>query len=63
MSSANSFARWSKRAQSIVFDWAQAHPNDPRSAAEALHLLVGSTGYGCRDQRTGANSEGAFQTI
>jgi len=32
-------------------DWANSHPADPRNA-EALHLAVRATRYGCTDQRT-----------
>lgn len=42
--------------------WAQRTPNDPR-VAEALHLAVKSTRYGCTDENTGKYSKAAFDVL
>ena len=45
-----------------VIEWAQKHPADPR-AAEALHLTVKATRFGCTDQRSGGISRAAFELL
>lgn len=45
-----------------VIEWAKKHPADPRSA-EALHLTVKATRFGCTDQRSGAISRAAFELL
>ncbi len=47
-------------AQTIA--WVESHPDDPR-AAEALHLTVHATRYGCADAETGRYSKQAFQLL
>jgi hypothetical protein len=42
--------------------WANKNPTDPR-AAEALHLAVVSTRYGCTDKETGRWSKAAFDVL
>jgi hypothetical protein len=46
----------------VTIAWAQSHREDPR-AAEALHLTVMATRFGCRDDATGQHSKEAFQTL
>lgn len=45
-----------------VIQWVEKHPADPR-AAEALHLAVKSTRYGCTDKETGKWSKAAFDVL
>lgn len=45
-----------------VVEWVKRNPGDPR-AAEALHLAVRSTRYGCTDQETTKFSKAAFQLL
>jgi hypothetical protein len=45
-----------------VLEWARAHPQDPR-VAEALHLVVRATRYGCTHDATGAVSREAFTLL
>jgi len=47
---------------SQVIAFTQAHADDPR-AAEALHLAVRATRYGCSDPKTGALSKQAFDLL
>lgn len=42
--------------------WANVKPDDPR-AAEALHLAVRATRYGCTDKQTGVFSKQAYDTL
>ncbi len=42
--------------------YARKHPGDPRTA-EALHLVVRATRYGCTDEATGRYSRQAFQLL
>ena len=44
---------------SVVVHWVASHGDDPR-AAEALHLAVKSTRYGCTDRQTWRFSKQAF---
>jgi hypothetical protein len=45
-----------------VIQWVTRNPNDPR-AAEALHLAVTTTRYGCTDKETGRWSKAAFDLL
>jgi hypothetical protein len=45
-----------------VIQWSNANPTDPL-AAEALHLAVNSTRYGCTDKNTGRWSKAAFDLL
>ncbi|MFN2531273.1 MAG: hypothetical protein ABR555_08250 [Pyrinomonadaceae bacterium] len=45
-----------------VIDWATKSPADPR-IAEALHLAVMTTRYGCTDQASGRWSKAAFDLL
>ncbi len=45
-----------------VLDWAGRQPEDPR-LAEALHLVVRATRYGCTTDGTGAVSRRAFELL
>ena len=45
-----------------VIQWTTKNPADPR-AAEALHLAVNSTRYGCTDKDTGRWSKAAFDLL
>lgn len=45
-----------------VIEWAAKHPRDPR-VAEALHLAVKSTRYGCTDKQTGRWSKAAYDFL
>jgi hypothetical protein len=45
-----------------VIDWANKNPTDAR-VAEALHLAVKSTRYGCSDKETGRWSKAAFDLL
>jgi len=45
-----------------VIQWVERHPADLR-AAEALHLAVRSTRYGCTDKETGKWSKAAFDVL
>jgi len=45
-----------------VIEWVNANPKDPR-AAEALHLGVTATRYGCTDTQTGRWSKAAFDLL
>jgi hypothetical protein len=47
---------------SVAIVWVRAHPNDPE-AAEALHLAVRSTRFGCRDGESTAWSHRAFSLL
>jgi len=42
--------------------YGRAHPKDPR-VAEALHLAVRATRFGCTDARTSAQSKAAYQLL
>ncbi len=42
--------------------WARAHPEDARNA-QALHLSVRATRYGCTDDKTTAASKAAFELL
>jgi hypothetical protein len=46
----------------IVIPYVKKHPNDSR-AAEALHLVVKSTRFGCTDSASGKYSREAFQLL
>ncbi|MBX7219083.1 MAG: hypothetical protein K1Y36_03985 [Blastocatellia bacterium] len=45
-----------------VVDWVKQNPTDPRNA-EALHLAVRATRYGCTDDTTTKFSKEAFQVL
>jgi hypothetical protein len=45
-----------------VIAWVEKHPTDPR-AAEALHLAVKSTRYGCTDKQSGKWSKAAYDAL
>jgi hypothetical protein len=45
-----------------VVQWTERHPTDPR-AAEALHLAVKSTRYGCTNKDTAKWSKAAFDVL
>lgn len=45
-----------------VIQWATRNPNDPRNA-EALHLAVMTTRYGCGDKESGRWSKAAFDLL
>ena len=46
----------------VVLDWAKAHPDD-QHLAEALHLVVRATRYGCSDDGTAQISKQAFDVL
>jgi hypothetical protein len=46
----------------IVLDSCRRHPDDAR-AAEALHLVVRATRYGCTDRENGSYSRQAFELL
>lgn len=46
----------------IAIEWTEKNPADPRSA-EALHLAVRSTRYGCTDKETGRWSKAAYDMV
>lgn len=45
-----------------AIDWAKKHPADPR-LAEALHLTVKATRFGCADSHSGKISRAAFELL